>query len=257
MGLLYCLWSMFKNVTLGILCIMLFVTSSEVAHASPCLYDEKPTTKHLLEAIHLNQARKKLYQQYFGTKAAKVFAKVMFYEHVMLPFARILDWQAKPFLCAGVEILKNDLVSIGMTPNFSGQRIIPGRFERPDDREDVKNLRVHLQQSLEADQANNDIHFTKTLKLLSLKIKELNAAPHVNCLERHFLESTGFALTHAATYHVKSLALGLKSTLPLSIKFAKVHLQALSIMARLDRKAYPLQKEGIPIFCQDVPPIAF
>ena len=58
-------------------------------------------TQHLLEAVHLNKARKKLYRQNFGAKAAKVFAEVMLYEHLMLPFALILDWQAKPSCVRG------------------------------------------------------------------------------------------------------------------------------------------------------------
>ncbi len=239
------------------MCFLLFFTSGVGALASPCLYDERPTTQHLLEAIHLNKARKKLYRQHFGAKAANVFAEVMLYEHLMLPFALILDWQAKPFLCSGVSILKDDLVSIGMTPNFSSVRSMPQSFERPDSREAVKNLKKRLRETIEADRSSNDVHFTKTVELLTLKINELQLGPHVNCLQRHFLESTALALTHADTYQLKAQELGLKSTLPLSIKFAKVHLQALSIMARLDRNAYPLQKEGIPIFCQDVPPIRF
>ncbi|HAZ11824.1 MAG: hypothetical protein A2X86_07770 [Bdellovibrionales bacterium GWA2_49_15] len=246
---------MSKNIKLGILCLFLFATSGVVAQAKTCIYQEKPTTQHLVDAIHLNKERKKLYRQHFGTEASQVFAEVMLYEHLMLPFARILDWQAKPFLCAGVEILRNDLVSIHLTPIFSSSRKMPQSFEKPDDRKAVVSLKKRLRQAIDADQAKEDPHFTETLGLLTRKIQELQLAPHVNCLQRHFLESAALALTHAAAYAEKAKELGIKSTLPLSIKFARVHLQALGIMARLDRNAYPLQKEGIPIFCQDIPPI--
>ncbi len=245
---------MFKNALLAFF-FALVLLGGQAAMAARCIYQETPTTKHLLDAIHANKARKKLYRKYFGAKAARAFGQVMLYEHLMLPFALPLDWKAQPFLCAGIPLYKGDLVSIALTPSFSNNPVTIQDFEQPDAARVVKELKQELKVAIENDLRNADANFTQGLELLHRKIATLLGTPHVNCLQRHFLESMALSLTNAKSYDLEAAKQGLKSTLPLSAKFALVHLQALSIMANLDRKAYPFQKEGIPLFCQDVPPI--
>jgi len=90
---------------------------------------------------------------------------------------------------------------------------------------------------------------------LEQNISSLSFEPRFNCMIRHVLESMN-RITHLAPIHDKNArAKGLKSTMKLSMKLLKLHLMLLNSSADLDKKAAQIQSRGIPIICQDVPPI--
>ncbi|HLL48487.1 MAG TPA: hypothetical protein VK399_17425, partial [Longimicrobiaceae bacterium] len=88
------------------------------------------------------------------------------------------------------------------------------------------------------------------------ELAALEAVPCYHCMLRHLLESmlrvTSLAPTHAA----RAEAAGMKSTAGLSRLVLRLHLFALVDAAKLDVVAAPIQARGIPILCQDVPPIS-
>jgi hypothetical protein len=74
-------------------------------------------------------------------------------------------------------------------------------------------------------------------------------------MTRHLLESALRITNGARRYAAEAEARGVASPAGLSRALLSMHLTTLGEGARLDRRAAPLQAEGVPIICQDVPPI--
>ena len=72
---------------------------------------------------------------------------------------------------------------------------------------------------------------------------ELSSTPRFFCMARHLLSSI---------VRVSNLA---PEQLEISGKLLRSHLKALSLSGKIDRAAAPIQAQGIPIVCGDVPEI--
>jgi len=213
-----------------------------------------PITQHVQSAIKLNQERKQLYQKYFGNQAKRVFKRLILIEKLMLPPSWYFDSRAKDYLCGGVPIFSDDLVDVGLTPEFSHERILPQVDEEIYSKEQIKNRIKQLKSKVKKIKSKN-----LPLEDLIAEVKQLiidsKKDIHHNCLVRHFLESIHLGLYNLPQHRLKAKSLGMRDPLDLGLDFALVQINALKFMNDLDRMADPLQKEGIPIFCQDIPPI--
>lgn len=243
-----------KFCTVFIFCLLL---SASVFADETGATDLYPVTHHVTEAMTLNKERVKLYRQHFGKDAAKVFKKLILKEYQMVPLSYVFDLSARKFIKNGVGIFVEDLSPISSTPEFSSERVEILKSEVPVPLKNVKLDISVLKQTFKLDQFSNREDFVFTLGFLHKRLEELKSSPHANCLYRHFLESMAVILKNAPRHHNKALELGMESTLPLSRKLAKSHLIALLQMAKLDHKAFPFQEKGIPLFCQDLPPIKY
>ena len=87
-------------------------------------------------------------------------------------------------------------------------------------------------------------------------IRALSVDPGSHCLTRHLLESIARIASLAATGDKKALAQGLPPPRNIFRSMIFGHLAMLDWATSIDRSALPLQKEGLPILCQDIPPIA-
>jgi hypothetical protein len=73
---------------------------------------------------------------------------------------------------------------------------------------------------------------------------------------RHLLGSALRISNQAPRYEAQARAARIRASPgAISRTMLDLHLRMLGEAARLDRAAAPLQAEGIPILCQDVPPI--
>jgi hypothetical protein len=98
-------------------------------------------------------------------------------------------------------------------------------------------------------------NFARILEISKAGIQELADEPQFNCLTRHFLESIARAAALAPKQNALARAkLGVPS-LEISRQFILSHLAVLKIARQIDAMAAPLQSAGVPIVCQDVPPI--
>ncbi|MCM2280349.1 MAG: hypothetical protein NDI61_00725 [Bdellovibrionaceae bacterium] len=66
------------------------------------------------------------------------------------------------------------------------------------------------------------------------------------------MRSARLASRHAAA----ATALGLPSSAPLSREFIEWQILGISVATDLDTDASSIQAQGVPILCQDVPPIS-
>ena len=74
-----------------------------------------------------------------------------------------------------------------------------------------------------------------------------------NCMYRHVVESMLIVSREAVKHAKQAQALGLENPEPWSISLLKLHLQALEPSIKLDQRAAPIQADGIPFLCSDVP----
>lgn len=210
-------------------------------------------SRHIGDAISINTERKKLYKTHFGKQASSLISRLIWLEKVMLVPAYLLDKKARPYHAYGI-LFCQDLVSMSMVPAFSAQRVFMPNNETVLSKQAIKVMIKSIKGLLRKDV--EDAHFSFTNSYLKQQIAILSSWPHSNCLARHFLESMLQVLGNAYAHNEKAKELSLPPSLPLSRKFVLDHLLGLPFMARLDRQAFELQKRGIPIFCQDIPPIS-
>ncbi len=85
------------------------------------------------------------------------------------------------------------------------------------------------------------------------QLKTLSKDPKRHCLLRHYLESIHRAATRAPALEAKAAARNLPSPKRLIWDFIDLHLKFLGQVTSMDTKAAPIQLEGIPFLCQDLP----
>ncbi len=83
----------------------------------------------------------------------------------------------------------------------------------------------------------------------------LHTEPRLNCLMRHTFESIARVAALAPGHLQASRSLELPSTEDLSMSLLESHFYMINQMNSLDKLALPIQISGVPILCQDVPPI--
>ncbi len=205
-------------------------------------------TDHLNEAIALNQRRKPVYSRLSARRSIPISETLISSEWFSKLFARGVERDAKIYEKKGVNILCDAFISMSKVPVFqenTGLRHDPRSF-RKFDNDDLEDLLEDL---------NDDLRFEEIFLVVEQQISQLNQQPHFHCMIRHVLESVRRIAYQAPLHDRKALALGLPSSLELSKKLISLHLLSFSVSSYLDKAARPLQAQGIPILCQDVPPI--
>ena len=104
-------------------------------------------------------------------------------------------------------------------------------------------------------QAYNQHGFAGLSAELEHKLEELGETPNFHCMLRHLLESILRISNLAPIHEQKAEAIGMLSTRALSLLLVRLHLLTLEFGVQLDRFAAPVQADGVPIICRDVPPI--
>jgi hypothetical protein len=91
--------------------------------------------------------------------------------------------------------------------------------------------------------------------VLSGELERLRGGPGAHHMVRHLIESALRLCTMAPNLARHAIELGLPDPGRLHARLLRMHLWGLSGAARLDRLAWPLQCEKLPILAQDLPPI--
>lgn len=211
--------------------------------ASDCFF------RHLQDAVVLNRARFPLYSKLTGRGSEKLSQRLMMMEQLATPVARYFDWRARRYQKAGIPLLCDDFIDMSETPEFSPAYDGPApRLEefRP---EDFRTTRRALKR------ASREGGF-EGLKTAALReLERLQGTPEFHCMSRHILESIARAAALAPRYVEDARSLGMKSPAGISRQFIDLQLFYLKEAAELDAMAAPIQASGVPILCQDVPPI--
>jgi hypothetical protein len=173
----------------------------------------------------------------------------MQYERLGLPLARLFDFRAKSFQSRGIGIMCEEFVSMDLAPEFSREPL--PKISVPDIVSSYKPNQIRE----EAYKALADEGLQGMEQVIEREINLLSSTPRFMCLTRHIYESTLRAIRLAPVHEQKAAALKMESTQKLSLDFIKLQWSTLAQFHELDIEAAPIQADGIPILCNDVPPI--
>lgn len=210
-----------------------------------------PIRKHLKDASTLNKTRAPLYAKLTKNKSLVLSYELILMEELALFATNRLDLLALPYLKNGIPLFHEELIDMKETPQFR-PRFLDDQFPIERKNIDIGTLKRDWLKHIEDEEYSSILE--KARELLDFGAL---AATNQNCLTRHFVESLARTIWLMDKHYTDSLRLGLKDPRPLSVKFVKIQLKTLNWAYSLDKRAFPLQQEGIPLFCQDVPAIPY
>jgi len=228
---------------IGWIAALLLLAASPVrAQESGCM------ARHLREAVRLNKERMPLYSELTGGRSRAISRRLIWAERFSMPVAWYVDWRARRFQRLGIPVVCADFEPMDRTPPFRPRIDDPpplSAFAPADSRRIARTV----------ERAYRAGGFAGAGAVLEGEIEALSRVPGFNCMTRHLLESALRISNGAERYAADAEARGVDSPARLSRALLSMHLTTLGEAARLDRRAAPLQAEGVPIVCQDVPPI--
>lgn len=212
------------------------------------LSGERCNTVHVLEAMEINRERRELYKVDGNKDAAKIISRLILLEKVMLPFSAKLDRMVKKLHRANVPIWCEDLVSMNEVPNYQSSVPVPAQSFIAFEENKLKRLKKMMRK----------FEFSKRLELYdeihNIILNDMND-PSYHCLTRHFLEAAARSLM-LSDKHLESAPDDLKDDVRKAVtKLMRQLSYSLNFSTALDRAAAPIQSKGIPVLCQEMPPI--
>ncbi|MGK0367033.1 MAG: hypothetical protein ACI9QD_000166 [Thermoproteota archaeon] len=233
--------------TIKVLFIILLLSKTVTALATEL--QKNCFTIHLKEAIKQNKVRKKLYNKLTQNKSRRLSNLLIRSETFTLAYAKTSDLRARKFQKLGIPILCDDFVSMDLTPDFGSlmgkRKPLKENFYKVN----IKTLKKKLKRTLKNKGLKSFSHQVESI--LHVLAKE----PKLNCMLRHVLESVLRSSNMAVRYDEYASLHNLKSPLKFSKKMIKGQFTFLNTIHKIDVLALPIQLKGIPIICQDVPPI--
>ena len=206
---------------------------------------------HLKDASKLNRERAFQYTKLSKGQSLALSYELITMENLAVFFTKILDYKAREYGKKGVSLFHEDLVDMKLTPEFRST-FLNDEFPKQRMLLDIKGLRNQWMEYIRNDEL--DILYKELLEILDngrLSYK------NQNCLTRHFVESIARGLFNLEKHRAKAHEVNLNDPKNISMEFIELQLASLSWAYSLDKRAYKLQQQNIPIFCQDVPPIQY
>jgi hypothetical protein len=206
-------------------------------------------SEHLIEAIAINRKRKPMYAKLTKGKSLKISRSLIASEALSLLSSVPLDIISKYWRNRNIPVMKHEFISMSLTPDFKES------FEDPQGISPVfPKINTKLMQS-NINQVFKQKDYDQLSDCIEAHLNDLNQFSKHFCMVRHILESilrsSNLAKVHiqkANEMHVRSPELFCRYLIYSQI--IVIHSSSL-----LDKWAYPLQKDGIPILYQDVPVI--
>jgi len=202
---------------------------------------------HVVEAIEINQQRKPLYAELTDGESKPISRGLILFEQSIVLPAKLIDARAEKWQEAGLAIGCDEFVPISLTPEFRSQVDPP-----TESRESHSGLALAAELKLAFALGGYD----RLRGELEEELAELAEQPAYNCLLRHFLESLLRGANLAPIHAARAEELGLDSPDAISRDLILLQIAGLPVATKLDADAEEIQAAGIPILCQDVPPIS-
>lgn len=205
--------------------------------------------RHVLDAMALNRARLPAYSVATDARSEEVSLGLIRSERGALIAARYFDRRARPLREAGIPALCAELVEMEHTPPLIARTI--ARPRPPARLPDVAAIRGRIRRVWRQE------GYAGAWEEAHRAVTRLERNPHYNCMVRHLLESVRLAAALAPVHAraVSERGFDPEVSYSLSRHFMELQLAFLESARRLDEQAAPLQAEGVPIICRDVPPI--
>lgn len=228
--------------------ILLLINSTASSFAEEKNQCFKAIQKHILEAIEHNKKVSNLYSELSKGESKRLSNMLITLERISKLLVKNIDQETKIYQEKGIAILCDELADMEDLPKFQ-ERIQEERRPSNFFHYDYKSLSQNLRQLIE------DNKFNEAYQTIALDLQELEAYPHQLCLTRHFLESIAVTIKLSAGHREEAQKLGLPDPIKTIKKFITLQRRGLIFTHYLDSQAFPLQKEGLLIYCQDVPVI--
>ena len=200
---------------------------------------------HIHEAIELNQKRLLQYAELSQNESKKISRMLIRNEKLTLWLALYFDYKAKFFHKNNIPILKDIFVSMNCIPAFQEGADKFDRTQTPI-LLNAKSIKVEIRNAYSQ---GSFLEVYKTCKAINAKLKY----PQYNCMLRHLIESMERISYFAPQYIEQAKKNNLPSPKKLFKRLLFIHLVAIGKAFKIDNMAYPLQKKGILILCNDLP----
>lgn len=206
-----------------------------------------PFEAHLRAAIRLNWRRAPRYAACSDGASRQVSWMLIASELVLLPAATWFDRRAAPFERAGVPVLDAVFESMDTVPSLCNPPGPPPPGAVPTF--PVVRTGRQLREAFSAD------GFAGAAAVLTRCLARLDASSAPHCMVRHVLESARRICTVAPPLAALSAQRRLPSPERMHAHLLRLHLWSVAAAAYLDRRAYPLQVQGVPVLQCDLPAI--
>lgn len=234
-----------KNASILFLLISTIVTSAYAEDQGHCF---KAITKHLNEAIHHNIIVSKKYSDLTNGETRRLSSTLIAVERLSKVLVRKIEKDSRIYQENGIPLLCNEMADMKDVPVY--QERLPLEL-RPSDflQYDFKKFSGQLKDLMKKNQ------FEEAYSLAARDLIILEKEPYQQCMTRHVMESIARAIKLSTLYRDEAARLNLPDPLFIIKKFISLQRQALIVTNYLDTQAFPFQKDGLLIFCQDVPAI--
>jgi hypothetical protein len=213
--------------------------------------DYKPIEKHLKDATVINRARAPLYSELSNARSWPLSYELIAMENLALVMTNNLDIKARPYLEKGIGVFHDDLTDMIYTPKFSPTFV--------NNQAPVTKIKINVKIIIKSwidliDKDDLNTIYNEAVDLLDQgPLKETNQ----NCLTRHFVESIARSIMNLEKHNLKAKELSLNEPKKIIVSFLKLQVRTLIWAQSLDKRAFPIQRDNIPLFCQDVPLIPY
>lgn len=205
-------------------------------------------SEHIQEAVELTRSRMPLYDKISEGESLIVSRLMLAIQRTTLLTSSYYQAKEVPFQKADVPVFCEDFVSMSFTPPFQEKPVAVSSGP-------LKNVPIFswIRKIYSSYRSQG---FTGVQQSTQDVLKILDEAKSYHCLTRHFLESIHRIALHAPKHAEMARAKNLSET-PEKLEgdLIVLHLTGLPMTMLLDKLAVPVQKKGIPILCQDAPPL--
>jgi hypothetical protein len=204
--------------------------------------------KHISSAIKHNQKVAPRYAELSNGDSRFLSTALIQLEKISLFFAKKMDRESRFYQERGIPLLCDELIDMNQLPPFQDQlpeASRPVHFYHYDYKKMNRNLKDFIKEN-----RLNDAY-----QEIAYDLKTLDDYPYQWCITRHFLESIARTIMLSLGHRAQAQKLGLPDPINVIKKFVALQRRALPLAQYLDTKAFPLQKQGLLIYCQDLPVI--
>lgn len=204
---------------------------------------------HIDDAIAINEERKPLYAALTDGESLAVSSALIRNERLARPVAVTFDMRARRWQQEGIDIICDELVPMSLTPEFVSRVEVPSEPLSAFEKTNGYGLAWRSSTTFLED------GYEGLSRLLEEELAVLAETPSYHCMVRHILESILRSANLAPVHQLEAARIGMDSPKAISRDLIAAQIATLPAAAGIDEDAAPIQARGIPIICQDVPPI--
>jgi hypothetical protein len=203
---------------------------------------------HVKEAIIHNKKVASIYSELSHGSSTLLSWSLIATEEISIFLLKGMEKKAKLYQEKGIALLCEEVVDMKTLPVFQNQlrsELRPVEFFEYDQ----SKIRKKIKELTDNDQ------FDRAYQSIESDLIVLDNYPHQLCLTRHILESIARTLLLSPKHRAAAKKLNLPDPKEIIKDFITIQRRSLPWAYYLDRWAFSLQKEGLMIYCQDVPAI--